>query len=297
MFISLAAKEAANENDETRKRFEVMCREVFRKFKACINIKDVNAHRKEYDAVNIVYKSLQEDREKADITEIIRKLHQVVDEAIETEPHRAGDPERFDISRIDFDRLRKEFSRIPTKRTTVQNLKQAVEKRLHRLMMQNPLRTDFQRHYEEIVAEYNREKDRVSIEKTFEELLKFISELDEEESRAIKEGLDEESLAMFDVLKKPNLEEGEIKRIKKVALELLVTLKAEKLKVDHWRDKESTRDAVRVTIRDFLWSDDTGLPIQSYSEDEVKSKSEEAFRHVHWAYPTLPSPYYAQMAA
>ena len=75
----LAAKEAANENDETRKRFEVMCREVFRKFKACINIKDVNAHRKEYDAVNIVYKSLQEDREKADITEIIRKLHQVVD--------------------------------------------------------------------------------------------------------------------------------------------------------------------------------------------------------------------------
>jgi type I restriction enzyme R subunit len=245
-----------------------------------------------------VYKSLQEDREKADITEIIRKLHQVVDEAIKTQRNRAGDPERlFDISLIDFNRLRMEFSKIPEKRTTLQNLKQAVEKRLHRLMMQNPLRTDFQRHYEEIVAEYNREKDRVTIEKTFEELLKFISELDEEESRAIREGLDEESLAMFDVLKKPDLAEGDIKRIKQVAVELLRTLKAEKLRVDNWRAKESTRDAVRVAIRNFLWSDDTGLPIQSYSEDEVNSKSEEAFRHVYWAYSTLPSPYYAQMAA
>ena len=50
-------------------------------------------------------------------------------------------------------------------------LKQAIEKRLQRLLEQNPLRTDFQRHYEEIVAEYNREKDRVTIEKTFEDLL------------------------------------------------------------------------------------------------------------------------------
>ena len=42
-----AAKEAANENDETRKRFEVMCREVFKKFKACINVRGVNEHRPE----------------------------------------------------------------------------------------------------------------------------------------------------------------------------------------------------------------------------------------------------------
>ena len=86
----VAGKEAANENDETRKRFEVMCREVFKKFKACINIEGVNAHRADYDAINIVYKSLQEDREQADITDIIRQLHQVVDEAIETTTERRG---------------------------------------------------------------------------------------------------------------------------------------------------------------------------------------------------------------
>ncbi len=86
----VACKEAANENDESRKRFEVMCREVFKKFKACINVQGVNACRADRDAINIVYKSLQQDREQADITDIIRQLHQVVDEAIEVRSDRVG---------------------------------------------------------------------------------------------------------------------------------------------------------------------------------------------------------------
>ncbi len=49
------------------------------------------------------------------------------------------------------------------------------------------------------MAEYNREKDRVTIEKTFEALFRFVSDLDDEVSRAVREGLDEESLAVFDL--------------------------------------------------------------------------------------------------
>ena len=292
----LAAKEAANENDETRKRFEVMCREVFKKFKACINVKGVNTYRAEYGAINIVYKSLQQDRERADISDIIRQLHEVVDEAIVTQANTVAEEQApYDISKIDFERLRKEFQRSTAKRTTVQNLKQAIESKLRRLLERNPLRTDFQRHYEEIVAEYNREKDRITIEKTFEALLKLVQALDEEERRAIREGLDEESLALFDLSKKPDLSPADIKRIKKVAVELLETLKAEKLKIDHWRDKETTRDAVRITIRDFLWSDETGLPVDSYSEEEVVAKAEDVFLHVFRAYPKVPSPFYAEV--
>ena len=183
------------------------------------------------------------------------------------------------------------------KNTTVQNLLQAVENRLQRLLSQNPLRTDFQKHYEKIIEEYNLEKDRRTIEQTFEALLKFVQELDDEESRAVREGLDEESLAIFDLLKKPDLKGADIKRIKKVAVDLLKTLKEEKLKVDQWRDKETTRDAVRLTIRDFLWSDATGLPVGLYTEDDVAHKADDVFRHVFWAYPTLPSPYYGAAVA
>ncbi|RMG36050.1 MAG: type I restriction endonuclease subunit R [Gammaproteobacteria bacterium] len=294
----LAAKEAVNENDETRKRFEVMCRAVFSKFKACITVEGVNAFRNDYDAINIVYKSLQQDRERVDISDIIRQLHSIVDEAIETQAGSAVAEELapYDISRIDFDRLRREFERSPAKRTTVQNLKKAIEQRLQRLLEQNPLRTDFQRHYEEIVAAYNREKDRVTIEKTFEALLKLMGEMDDEERRAVREGLDEESLAVFDLLMKPGLTPGETKRIKAVAVDLLETLKAEKLRINHWRDKEATRDAVRLTIQDYLWSERTGLP-ETYSEEDVRDKTEAVFMHVFRAYPTVPSPYYASMAS
>jgi len=289
----VAAKEAANGNDETRKRFEVMCREVFLKFKACINIKGVNQYQAEYGAINVIYKSLQKDREKADISDIIRQLHQVVDEAIEpwAEYSREDMPE-YDISKIDFDRLRREFEKCRTKKTVVQNLKQAIEEKLQRLLEQNPLRSNFQQHYEEIVAEYNREKDRVTIEKTFEALFRFVSDLDDEVSRAVREGLDEESLAVFDLIRKPDLSAADIKRIKAIAVELLARLKAEKLRVDHWRDKESTRDAVRLAIKDFLWSDETGLPVDLYEEGEVAAKAEDVFVHVFRAYPTVPSPFY-----
>ena len=289
-----AAKEAANENDETRKRFEVMCREVFKKFRACVNLRGVNEHRPDYHAINIVYKSLQQDRDQTDITDIIRGLHQVVDGAIETRLNgEEDDRSPYDISKIDFERLRKEFERSPVKRTNIQNLKQAIEIKLRRLLEQNPLRTDFQRHYEKVVAEYNREKDRLTIEQTFEALIKLVQELDNEETRAMREGLDEESLALFDLLKKSDLGPVAIKKIKKVAVELLATLKAEKLKIYQWRDREATRDSVRVVIHNFLYNEDTGLPADYYSDEEVTMKSEEVFVHVYRAYPTVPSPYYA----
>jgi type I restriction enzyme R subunit len=270
---------------------------VFTKFKACINVEGINAHRSDYGAITIVYRSLQQDRDNADISDILRRLHEVVDEAIETRSDSVTEETApYDISKIDFDRLRQEFERSPAKRTTVQDLRQAIDKRLLRLLQQNPLRTDFQRHYEEIVAGYNQEKDRVTIEKTFEALLQFMNQMGEEESRAVREGLDEESLAIFDLRKRPDLSPGEIQRIKNVAVELLKTLKVEKLRIDHWRDKEATRDAVRLAIRDFLWSDSTGLPVDHYTEDDVEARADDVYRHIYRAYPTVPSPFYEERA-
>jgi type I restriction enzyme R subunit len=196
----LQDKEAANENDETRKRFEVMSRIVFTKFKACITVEGVDEHRKDYEAINVVYNSLQQDREEADIADIILQLHQIVDGAIETRPDQSDEGHvLYDIGKVDFERLRREFEHSPAKRTALQNLKKVIEQRLQRLLQQNPLRANFQRHYEEIIVEYNSEKDRVTIEQTFEELMRLARLLGEEESRAVREGLDEETLAMYDL--------------------------------------------------------------------------------------------------
>jgi type I restriction enzyme R subunit len=201
------AKEIINENDRTRKTFEIMAREVFKTFKAGLIVEGVNDYRHAYDAINFLYSSLQADRYQADITDIIQQLHLIVDHAIDTKEAafvKEG-TEPYDISRIDFDRLRKEFERNPAKHTTVQSLKIVIEKTLDRMIRQNPLRTDMQKHYEQIIDAYNREKDRVTIEQTFEELMHFVDFLDQEEHRAIREGLDEESLALYDLLVKPDL--------------------------------------------------------------------------------------------
>jgi type I restriction enzyme R subunit len=93
-------------------------------------------------------------------------------------------------------------------------------------------------------------KTQVTIERTLEALLRFVNDLDEEDSRTIREGLDEESSTIFHFIEKQYLRPSEITRIKKVAVGLLAKLKAEKLRIDHWRDKKSTRDAVRIAISD-----------------------------------------------
>jgi type I restriction enzyme R subunit len=209
------AREAINENDGTRKRFEIMARTGFTKFKACLTLKGVNQYRSEVGAINVIYNSLQEDRDAADISHIIQELHEVIEPAISIRDAAPLDGITYDISKIDFDRLRREFEKRPTKHTDVQNLKDAIEKRLAMLMAENPLRTNFQQRNEEIVSAYNGEKDRITIEATFEALIHFMGDLDEESSRAIREGLTGESLALFDLLKKPNLEKKEIERIKK----------------------------------------------------------------------------------
>lgn len=291
------AKEIINQNDETRKRFEVMAREVFNKFKSCINVPGINAHRDMRDAINVLYKSLQADKANADISEIMKELYEIVDSCIDT-AHKISeskpDGERiYDISQIDFERLRQEFAKSERKNTTVQSLKHAVEQKLARLMMQNPLRTDYQEHYEKLVKEYNQEKDRVVIEKTFEALLKLNDELSHEEKRAIREGLNEESLVLFDLLSKPSLQPKEIVKIKQIATALLATLKAERLKVSNWQQKESTRDAVKQQIFDFLYDENTGLPVEQYEESEISEITERVFLHIYRAYPKVPSPVYA----
>ena len=128
-------------------------------------------------------------------------------------------------------------------------------------------------------------------------LLKFVQEIEREEGRALREGLGEESLAVFDLLKKPDLGWPEIERIKRVAKDLLQTLKAEKLRVDQWSEKDATQSAVKVAIHDFLYSDETGLPATAYWVDDLATTSEAVFAHVYRAYPTVPSPCYDGTAA
>lgn len=64
-----------------------------------------------------------------------------------------------------------------------------------------------------------------------------------------------------------------------------------------YRSLQKDRDAVLLTIRDFLWSDTTGLPVDHYTEDDVQARVDEVYRHVYRVCPALPSPFYEKPAA
>jgi type I restriction enzyme R subunit len=96
----------------------------------------------------------------------------------------------------------------------------------------------------------------------------------------MREGLEEETLALFDLLKKPDLEKKDIGRIKKVAVDLFAILKRKKQEIDDWRAKEQTRDEMRQAIHDFLYSDATGLP-EIYGESEIDAKASAVFEHLY----------------
>ena len=80
------------------------------------------------------------------------------------------------------------------------DIRKVVEKKLEQMLARNPQRMDYYRKYSEIIADYNRDKDRVTIEDTFAKLVDLVTGLDAEGRRAAEEGLSEDEYALFCLL-------------------------------------------------------------------------------------------------
>ena len=289
------AQEAANTNDDTRKHFIALCQETFKIYNACLTRPEVSPYTPSHNAIKFIYKCVTaSDETPKDINSLLAQFQDVIDESISVISHNDESNQIYDISQIDFDKLRQEFEKTQKPRTSLYDLKTAIERTLNRMVQQNSSRINYQERFEAIIDRYNRTKDQLMIQQTFDELLNFIQDLSEEDSRAQRENLEQETLAIFDKLRegKDNLSKQDIKRIKDIAIGLLQTLKQKQLQIDHWQDKESTRSEVQTVIHDYLYNDDTGLPIDSYTEEEVKKKSNVVYMHIFEKYPRLPSPYY-----
>ena len=297
----LAAVEVINRSDETRAQFEVLVREMVKMGKSLTGFRAVRRYKSEHDALVAIYKKLkQNDNDPTDLIAVLWDIQVVVDDAITLEdpaPVTAEFRETYDLSKINFDRLRKEFEKVPRKNTAVQSLKQQIERQLMRMMEQNPTRIDLLERFQEIIAEYNQETDRVTIEETFSQLLDLVEALDEEQNRYVREGFDnEEQLAAYDLLRahKTGLPKAKLERIKRLSKELIDSIKESIAQMDNWRDKEATQAAVRNLIHDRLYDEETGLPYPEFDEDDIDALTEEFFRHVFVHYPSAEENVYTE---
>ena len=274
------AVEAVYSSDEAKRRFEILARQVFIRFKALLVEPTVFAYAERHDNIEAIYKKLTERRDTADVTELLKELHRIVNEAIRTQTPGGDQTEglTFDLSQIDLERLRDEFAKkVRRKATALQDIRDIVEQKLAAMLARNPARMDYQRKYEEIVSDYNREKDRATIEETFRRLIELVNSLDEEQKRATREGLGEDELALFDLLQKDNLDKAARDRVKQASRELLASIKARLAELDRFWEKEQTKADVEVFILDKVYA---SLPTPPFSPEEKKLIAGHVYAHV-----------------
>lgn len=267
---------------EDKKEFQTYASELVRVMKY-LQRDDLTENQLQYrDAIVAIYKELQMKRKHADNTDLMVEINQIISENLTLEPSSGEeDSKQFDISKIDFDLLRREFAKAAHKRLIIKDLADLVEERIKQMLARNPGRMDYYDRYQAIIKEYNDEKDRAAIAKAFEDLMNLSQDLTQEEKRYVREGFSsDEELSMFDLLFKENLSKQEIAMIKKVSVDLLAKVKAKIAELDHWADKPETKAIVDNLIRDTLWAE---LP-ESYDEISITSYRKEIYEYIYLRY-------------
>ena len=237
------------------------------------------------DAIEAIFKELQKKRKHADITDLSVAINEIVNEHLDIEATMAAeDSRKFDISKINFDLLRREFAKSREKNLVLKDIQELLQERIAQMLAQNPSRINFYEKYQEIIHDYNQEQDRVSIENVFAKLIELSNDLTEEEKRYIREGFEnDEQLSMYDVLMKDDLSKEDIKKLKTVAKDLLEKIKAQLATMDHPFDKQETKAAIIITIRDILWKE---LP-ESYSDESINYYRDAVYNYVSQHYGSV----------
>ena len=282
-------KTAANamcETAETHKSFCTFATTLLKLWKYLDREDITPTMKKRKDGIEAIYKELQKKRKHADITDLSVMINEIVNDHLEIDPESmmAAETKRFDISRIDFDVLRREFAKSREKNLVLKDIQDILTERIAQMLAANPSRINFYEKYQEIIRDYNQEQDRANIEKTFDELMKLSHALSEEEKRYIREGFEnDEQLSMFDVLIKDDLSKEDIKKLKSVAKDLLKVIKEQLEAMDHPFDKQETRAAIIITIRDVLWKE---LP-ESYSDEAINYYRDAVYQYVSQRYSAV----------
>ena len=280
-------QEAANAvcgSIEDKKTFTTYASELNRLMKY-MDRDDITGHtRKQYEAIAAIYAELLKKRKHINTTDLMVEINGIISSYVEiqhTSLRVQEESRRFDISAIDFDLLRREFSRVKKKNLVLRDLEEAIQQKLNVMLFANPNRINYYEHYQKIIEDYNSEQDRAKIEKTFVDLMNLANQMSQEEQRYVREGFtSDEELSLYDMLFRDNLSKADIKKLKELATSLLQKIKTKIAEFDHWTDKQETKAAIDNLIRDTLWAD---LP-ECYDEVSISSYRQQIYEYVYTRY-------------
>jgi type I restriction enzyme R subunit len=289
-FAHVAARDAATEallvSEDVWGDFLVRARQVRKLFKALLPNPAAARQQRTVAAVRVLAERIADVTRppRPDIAAVADAVDALLDRSVGAEEYviRAAaeglnpDP-LIDLSQIDFDGLASKFA--GRKRAETDRLAQLLRIQAIAAAHRNPTRYELVERIEQLIAEYN--AGSVNIDEYLRRLIELSKTLTEEEGRAVREGLTEEELAIFDLLTKPvpSLTDEERVTVKHAAKRLLEHLH-ENL-VQDWSRKVATTNDVNSTIRRVL---DEGLPEAPYTKEVFDQKVLLVFDHVLSAY-------------
>jgi type I restriction enzyme R subunit len=272
------AVEAIIVNDESKRRYLTLESNVSKLYKAILPDFLANQFSPTCALFRTIADKIRAEAPEIDISEVMTGFDKLLDRSVAAEGYVIHEaPRLVDLSTIDFDALQKRFDK-GRKRIEAEKLKASLSLQLAKMILENRTRMDFLEKFQRMIEEYN--SGAINVEVFFSGLVEFTKALNEEDKRSIAEQLSDEELAIFDLLTRPemSLTKTETELVKKVARELLATLKREKLVID-WRTKQQARASVQLAIQDSL---DT-LP-RSYARPIYAQKCELIYQHVYDSY-------------
>ncbi len=219
--------------------------------------------------------------EQKDLDTVAIRVGELLDESLVVDGKLDGKPEfritqsgkTWDLSRIDFEKLKEDFQQSKYKNIEITDLRAFINHKLEQMLRENSARTDFATRLQGIIDAYNAGSS--SADNYFEELVKFTQDLKEESERHIREGLTEDELELFDLLKKDKMTEEETIKVRLAAKSLLRRLREESpnvLVTDWYKDVQS-KSRVRSEVESVL---DTHLP-KSYDRIVFTEKCNNVF--------------------
>ena len=272
--------------DDWRKSFYVYDNTVSSLYEACKPEIFKQAPRPLIAVIQYLRGVLDMHVEQADIDDISQKIAELLDESVVVDnaaqfsikEHQADykilqSGKSWDLSTIDFDKLKEDFADAQYKNIEIAEMRAFIEDKLRQMLEQNHTRVDFAQKLQEIVDQYN--AGGSSNENYFDELLKFTQNIQEEDERHVREGLSEDELELYDMLRKDKLSKADEQKVKLAAQHLITRLLDEHPKVlvqDWWKDGQTQRK-VKAAVEQVL---DDDLP-KSYDRVLFKEKSDNVF--------------------
>ncbi|HOX87442.1 MAG TPA: type I restriction endonuclease subunit R [bacterium] len=219
-----------------------------------------------------------------DVTEVMTRVEELLDQSVKSfkivEPQ--GGFRQYDLSKIDFNVLRQRFEQ-GRKRIILEQLKQSIEEKLAVMIQVNYARIDYEERYREMLKEFT--DGQQNLDEIFARLIEFSQSLNQEDTRYLREGLeDEQQLAVFDILMRPELKltKDEVRQIKVIARDLLQILQQEKMVLD-WKKKQQARAGVKNTIARIL----DRLP-RVFTKEIYEEKCDLVYKYVYNIRTTTP---------